>query len=495
MANKNCLIYETLNGVSDMQKVKKENGLMTLTGVFGVCGVRNNNKRVYETSNYAKMVQEMKSEIEKNNGIPGELEHPQTMNITLENISHKITDINIDENGLVTGSITLLNTPKGQIAQAIVEGGLPLFISSRATGQVDAASGNVTLERIATYDLVGSPGFSQARLKLNENQIAESINESIYYIGEKDIEETPVVENENNIEENNTINDMEMKEILEKFEALENRIEELESQNEELRSQVEESNSVDVKKLADSIQKWIVEEYSPMVQQWVVEEFAPEHAEEIVEESVDASKDMFINEMADKIQQWVVEEFGEEVQDWVTEEFAPEVQKWIVEEFATGVQNWIVEEYAPEVEKYMNESFMETVKNYVTESLNESKKNSLSSIDETLKVLESIEATKPTYSRKAIITENAADEPLFIQNMPAESRVKWEMASEGVKESITRRAKLYDFTNEGAIDRFWNNIDFEEVKPIQNVYEGLEQIVDERERAIRASIRSWRNRK
>ena len=489
MANKNCLIYETLNGVSDMQKVKKENGMMTLTGVFGVCGVRNNNKRVYETSNYAKMVQEMKSEIEKNNGIPGELEHPQTMNITLENISHKITDINIDENGLVTGSITLLNTPKGKIAQAIVEGGLPLFISSRATGQVDAASGNVTLERIATYDLVGSPGFSQARLKLNEGMVAESIDEQLYYV--TTIDES----NENNIEENNTINDMEMKEIIEKFEALESRIEELESQNEELREQVEESNSVDVKKLADSIQKWIVEEYSPMVQQWVVEEFAPEHAEEIVEESVDASKDMFINEMADKVQQWVVEEFGEEVQDWVTEEFAPEVQNWIVEEFATGVQNWVVEEYAPEVEKFMNESFMENVKNYVTESLNESKKNSLSSIDETLKVLESIEATKPTYSRKAIITESSADEPLFIQNMPAEARVKWEMASEGVKESITRRAKLYDFTNEGAIDRFWNNIDFEEVKPIQNVYEGLEQIVDERERAIRASIRSWRNRK
>jgi hypothetical protein len=140
----------------------------------------------------------------------------------------------------------------------------------------------------------------------------------------------------------------------------------------------------------------------------------------------------------------------------------------------------------------MNESFMSNIKDVISESINESKKNSLSSIDETLRVLESIEVTKPTYSRKAIITENAADEPFFVREMPATARVKWEMASEGVKESITRRAKLYDFTNEGAVERFWSNIDFAEVKPVNNVYEGLETIVDERERGIRQQLRSWR---
>lgn len=469
---KNCLIYETLNGVKEMS-VKKDGEFMTLSGVFGVCGVRNNNQRVYETSNYSKMVSEMKERISNEGGIPGELEHPQQMNITLENISHKITDINIDENGLVTGSITLLNTPKGKIAQAIVEGGLPLFISSRATGNVDSKTGNVTLEKISTYDLVGSPGFSQARLKLNENQIAESINESaIYYITEKETEE---------IIENNE--DMELKEILEKLESMQARIEALEVENEELRDMVEEAennaNQFDLKALADGIQNWIVEQYSPKVQEWITEHYAEEMKEEILEEATENVTETFNEEFAPKVQEWVVNEF------------APGVQDWMINEFAPGVQDWVINEYSPNVEGWMNESFTETMKDQMQNMIAESKKNNLTAIDETLKVLESLEVTKPTYSRKSIITENA-NEPKFIAEMPADARVKWDLASNEIKESITRRAKLYNFLNEGAVERFWNSINFEEVKPVNNIYEGLETIQDERERAIRAKLRAGR---
>ena len=107
--SKNCLIYETLNSTDQLQHHKSADGLMHLTGVFGVCGVRNNNSRIYEQANYAKMVAEMKKRIQESKGIAGELEHPSTMNITLENISHKIVDINIDENGVVSGEIALLD--------------------------------------------------------------------------------------------------------------------------------------------------------------------------------------------------------------------------------------------------------------------------------------------------------------------------------------------------------------------------------------------------
>lgn len=466
---KNCLIYETLNGVKEMS-VTKDGEFMTLSGVFGVCGVRNNNQRVYETSNYSKMVSEMKERIKSEGGIPGELEHPQQMNITLENISHKITDINIDENGLVTGSITLLNTPKGKIAQAIVEGGLPLFISSRATGAVDSKTGNVTLEKISTYDLVGSPGFSQARLKLNENQIAESINESaIYYITEKENEE-----NEENIIEDNEMENLQ--EILEKIEEMQARIESLEEENEALKESLDEKeNQYDLEALANGIQRWLIEQYSPQLQAWIVEHCLKNAKEEILEEAAENSLDI--------------------VKEEILENVAPGIQKWAITEFAPGVQNWIIKEYTPNVETWLNESYAgkieEKSREMARELIAESKKSNLDAVDQTLKLLEGMEVSKPTYSRKALITENA-NEPKFMAEMPADVRVKWDLASNEVKESIQRRAKLYNFMNEGAIERFWNAIDFNEIKPIQNVYEGLETIQDERERAIRARIRSGR---
>lgn len=487
---KQSYIYETLNAANSMT-VEKKDGFMTLSGTFGVCGVRNNNSRVYEASNYKKMVDEMKKRIEADGGIPGELEHPQYMNITLENISHKITDINIDENGVVSGTITLLNTPKGKIAQSIVEGGLPLFISSRAMGNVDPKTGTVTLERISTYDLVGTPGFSQARLHLNESQMVDfenkmatdgqaevgndvytQISESnIYYVTEK--------EQENKTEDNN-MNEKEILEKLSKLETLEEKLNNLEEENKQLKEAIENTPKFDLEKLTEGIQNWCVNEFAPKIQDWIVEEFAPENTEDVVAEAMDAFKDYLLNEAAPKIQNWVVEEFGGEVERWATTEFAQGIQSWIVEEYAPATQNWLNEHYAPKIE--------EQIANAVTES----KKNSLSSIDDTLKLLEGLEVNKPTYKSVKSVNEDA---PKYIQEMPENIRPLYEAATDEMKESINRRAKIYNFNVDGSIRRFWESIDFNAQPQVKNIYEGLENISDERERAIRASFRNWRNMK
>ena len=184
-SKKKCLVFETLGRVDTMDIMEsKDDGAVRLHGVFGVCGVKNGNNRIYSKENYGRMVENLQKVI-ANEGCLGELEHPNTMNINLDNVSHKIESIEMDESGTITGTIRLLDTVKGKNAKAIVEAGCPLFISSRGAGSIDEA-GNVTLSTIKTYDLVGTPGFSQAKLTLKENQKFESLNENLSVIYEEE---------------------------------------------------------------------------------------------------------------------------------------------------------------------------------------------------------------------------------------------------------------------------------------------------------------------
>ena len=370
--SKKGIIYETLNEVKSMEIQRTNDGFMHLSGVFGVCGVKNNNQRVYETKNYAKMVESMQQRLKKA-PIPGELEHPQTMNITTENISHRIDSISIDENGVVTGEITLLNTPKGKIAQEIVNGGLPLFISSRAQGQVDKY-GNVTLEMLQTYDLVGSPGFSQAELHLNENQCYESICESICFIGDKQ----EVDENQNQ----NTDMDAEaLKQIQEQLEDLKGQVEYLTEQNNLLQEQLDEKENIDLKQLADGIQNWIVEHYTKEVQNWIVEEYSQK------------VQDWVVENYSQEVQNWVVESFAPQIQGWIVEHYSDEVQGWAVNHFGQDLKKWIVESYSEQLQNWITEHFGAEMKNQITESvktqMNESKASKFEMIDTILESLES----------------------------------------------------------------------------------------------------------
>ena len=471
------IIFETLNEVKSMDIQKTGDGFMHLSGVFGVCGVRNNNQRVYETANYKKMVESMQERLKKA-PIAGELEHPQTMNITTENISHRIDSIKIDENGVVSGEITLLNTPKGKIAQAIVEGGLPLFISSRAQGQVDR-NGNVTLEMLQTYDLVGSPGFSQAELHLNENQCYESICEGISFIGDKN----EVDENVNN--NNNTDMDAEaLKQVQEQLEDLKGQVEYLTEQNNMLREQLDEKEDFNLKELADGIQNWITEQYSPTLQKWIVEEYSAKVQNWIVEN------------YSKEVQQWVVEHFAPQVQNWIQEHYSGEVQDWVTEEFGTDMKKWITESYSEKLQQWLNEHFEPEIKSQIAESMKaqveEAKSNKLTMVDSILEMLESHQVAKPAYGRKAnMVTED--NTPKYIADMPADARVKYDLATDDIKESIQRKATLYNWSQPNAIEKFWESIDWD-AKPSPTINEDLKNITDEEERALRASIRAWRNR-
>lgn len=481
---KKCLVYETLGNITAM-KVKEslDNNEIRLSGVFGVCGIKNGNNRIYSKENYGQMVESLQKTI-ATEGCLGELEHPNSMNINLNNVSHKIESVQMHEDGTITGTVVLLDTEKGRNAKAIVEAGVPLYISSRALGSIDE-SGNVTLTMLKTYDLVGTPGFSQASLHLDENQKFESLNESMCAVileGEDDKNDDP---DKNKDKDKDKTNMKDLKEAVdklsEKVESLEaelhiakESINEKDEQIQALTEQVSEFKPTNYdaieswikeefkpefsQEMANGVQKWVSEEFAPVVQNWVCEQFAPE------------------------VQKWVVEQYSPEVQKWVTEHYSPEVQKWIVEHYSPEVQKWIVENYSDELQNWITEQFGKELSNKINENVSEyleSKSNDkFDNIDRMLEMLESGQGSK---ENEIQMLKEQQEKNLgkyatcyAIVNMPNEYRPMFEGLSEQKKDEIALQSRAYDFTKTGVMESFWAGIDFNE-KPVQNINENHNQ--------------------
>ena len=443
MANKNCMIYETLGKVSDLQVLESATGKneVRLHGVFGVCGVRNNNRRIYNKENYGMMVEALQNVI-ATEGCPGELEHPNTMNINLENVSHKIESIEMNEDGTITGTILLLNTPKGQIAKAIVEGGLPLYISSRGAGSIDDY-GNVTLSTIKTYDLVGTPGFSQAKLTLKENQTYECLNESaedgniMYAIVENDeFGHDPNEKKEEKPADPLNLNNGDSKEDKKSDEADEKK----DGENKGEGDDTNNDDDINMKDLKEAIDKLTEKVTSLEAELHVAKEsLEPKYA---------------------AIEQWITEEFSPEVQNWVTEEFAPVIEGWLGDEFTPNVITEAVDSKISDLETRINEN--------VSSFLEAKKDERFVGIDKMLESLEGLETEKEVLEKltEAQKADTTVAGYFAVENMPAQYRPMWESLSTDRKIEIARQSKMYDFTKQGILESFWAGVKFENNKPV-----------------------------
>ena len=554
-SKKKCLVFETLGRVDTMDIMEsKDDGAVRLHGVFGVCGVKNGNNRIYSKENYGRMVENLQKVI-ANEGCLGELEHPNTMNINLDNVSHKIESIEMDESGTITGTIRLLDTVKGKNAKAIVEAGCPLFISSRGAGSIDEA-GNVTLSTIKTYDLVGTPGFSQAKLTLKENQKFESLNENLSVIyeeedddllgtddddkkegddegksddKEKEKEEKPTEEpteepkkdNDNNKDNNDKVT---MEEIKNAIDKLTEKVTSLEAE-----LHVAQESLKDVKPINyEAIEKWVTEEFAPGftddvkeavldevddkitesqeaiatgVQRWVAEEYTPSVEKWINEEFSENVEAWITEEYSPIVQQWVTEHYNEEVMRYINEEFAGNIEKWITEEYSGTLQNWINEEYSATLQNWINEemipaqkeAILEEAYQNVNEFLESKKDDRLSQID---KMLESIDAMGGTAAVDAIVKEqNEANKfkgVYVVENMPSQYAPLWNGISEAKQAEIIRSSRLYNFTKAGVLESFWASVDFTE-KPINENQNNNQSTTTSFQDMVAARMRSLRS--
>jgi hypothetical protein len=134
------LIKEITESVSFV--IEEANGKKSLfiEGPFLVSEKKNKNGRLYEYDTMKKEVSRYTEEYINKNRAFGELGHPDSPTINLDRVSHMIVGLREDGNQWI-GKAKILDTPMGNIARSLIEGGAQLGVSSRGMGSLKNVNG------------------------------------------------------------------------------------------------------------------------------------------------------------------------------------------------------------------------------------------------------------------------------------------------------------------------------------------------------------------
>jgi hypothetical protein len=137
-----------------------------LEGIFLQAEVKNRNGRMYPESTMDREVgRYIKEYVEKNRAY-GELGHPDTPSINLDRVSHIITSLKKEGTNYV-GRAKILETPMGNIAKGLLDGGANLGVSSRAMGSLKTGKDGVQIVQddfmlSTAADIVADPSAPDA---------------------------------------------------------------------------------------------------------------------------------------------------------------------------------------------------------------------------------------------------------------------------------------------------------------------------------------------
>lgn len=106
-----------------------------IEGIFLQSDLKNRNGRMYPEAVMDKEVGRYMESLVKQNRAYGELGHPDSPSINLDRVSHLIVDLRKEGTNYI-GKAKILETPMGNIARGLLDGGANLGVSSRALGSL-----------------------------------------------------------------------------------------------------------------------------------------------------------------------------------------------------------------------------------------------------------------------------------------------------------------------------------------------------------------------
>jgi len=144
----------------------KENKTFEVKGVVQRAEAKNQNGRIYPREILEREVENYMNGPIKENRALGELDHPESSVINLQNVSHNIKRL-WWEGDDVMGDVEILATPAGNILKALFAAGVTVGISSRGMGSVKENMSEGTVEvqddfELLCWDFVSTPSTQGA---------------------------------------------------------------------------------------------------------------------------------------------------------------------------------------------------------------------------------------------------------------------------------------------------------------------------------------------
>ena len=156
-------------------------GGFVVQGVLQRAGAKNQNGRVYPKHILERECQRYQKEYIDQHRALGELDHPESSIVNLNNVSHNVLKIWWNGDDLL-GAVQILETPSGKILKELFKAGITLGISSRGLGSVKELRSEGVVEvqedfELICWDFVSNPSTHGAFMR--PTSMNESVNKNI----------------------------------------------------------------------------------------------------------------------------------------------------------------------------------------------------------------------------------------------------------------------------------------------------------------------------
>ena len=151
------------------ESLKENNGKLIVKGVLQRAEAKNQNGRVYPREVLVREAKKYSTTYIKERRAMGELDHPDSSVVNLQNVSHNIKEMHWLGDDLL-GTVEVLGTPAGNILKELFKAGIKLGISSRGMGSVETVSEADGVEttqvqpdfELIAFDFVSNPSTQGA---------------------------------------------------------------------------------------------------------------------------------------------------------------------------------------------------------------------------------------------------------------------------------------------------------------------------------------------